>query len=271
MMDSMRNHLLTIVGVCVLFCGGCHSNPYAENFHSAIAAGHLQTSEYALHNLAAYAGAPTVERAKDTQANAIGMWEDGFILLGTSRWVGPAVAQDLALQEASTIGAQVVTIDAQYQSTGLRNVPITNTRFISRSGTAYGPGGAVTYYDNSTVQDTKWLTETQDNYRHYAAYWTKPIRPQPLGALVENLTVAQRQALGTNSGVSVQGIVRESPAFQNDILPGDVITKINSDRVSGVDSFMASIRQHAGQVVTLMVLRKGQSREMSITLNSDPW
>lgn len=271
MMDDMRNHLLAIIGVCVPLCGGCHSNPYAENFHSAIVAGHLQTSEYALHNLTVYSGAPTVERAKDTQANAISMWEDGFVLLGTSRWVGPAVAQTLAAQEATAIGAQIVTIDAQYQSTGLRNVPITDTRFINRSGTVYGPGGPVTYYDNSTIQDTKWLTETQDNYRHHAAFWTKPIRPQPLGALVENLTVEQRKALGTNSGVSVQGVVRGSPAFQHDILPGDILMKINGDRVTGVGSFMSSIRQHAGQAIRLTIQRGGESRDMSITLNADPW
>ena len=54
---------------------------------------------------------------------------------------------------------------------------------------------------------------------------------------VNDLTDDLRKQLGSNRGVVVNVVVKGSPAFNADIMRGDIITQINKEIVSDVQRF----------------------------------
>jgi S1-C subfamily serine protease len=84
---------------------------------------------------------------------------------------------------------------------------------------------------------------------------------------VNDLTDDLRKEIGSNRGVVVNVVVKGSPAFNADIMHGDIITKINDEVVSDVQSFGATVGRYAGQEVVLQTYREGRERQVPVRLN----
>jgi len=85
---------------------------------------------------------------------------------------------------------------------------------------------------------------------------------------VVDLTDDLRRQIGTNRGVLVHAVIKGSPAFNADVMRGDVITKIGEDITPDRKSFGATMQQYAGQEVVLETYRDGVKREVRLRLNS---
>jgi len=88
-----------------------------------------------------------------------------------------------------------------------------------------------------------------------------------LGIIMRDLTDAERQELQTNKGAAVRLIVDGTPAFDADILVGDVITGIDGVAVSSAQTFRELLRERRGRLVSLSILRRGQHIEKAVQLN----
>lgn len=78
---------------------------------------------------------------------------------------------------------------------------------------------------------------------------------------------AEHQELQTNRGAAVRLVVDGTPAFNADLLVGDVITTIDGVAVPGAKVFNELIRERQGKLISLALIRRGQRIEKSVQLN----
>jgi S1-C subfamily serine protease len=98
-----------------------------------------------------------------------------------------------------------------------------------------------------------------------AVYFVKP--RFPLGVFLRDLNDSERQELQSNKGATVRLVVDGTPAFDADILVGDVITAIDGVPVSAHKDVGGLLRQRDGKQVLLSIVRRGQRIEKSVRLN----
>ncbi len=91
-------------------------------------------------------------------------------------------------------------------------------------------------------------------------------RSPSLGVHVNNLSDELCREIGSNHGVVVNVVVKGSPAFNADIMRGDIITRINDGVVADGQSFGEILGRYAGQEIVLQTFRDGQERRVELRL-----
>ncbi|HET9836010.1 MAG TPA: PDZ domain-containing protein, partial [Rhodanobacteraceae bacterium] len=89
-----------------------------------------------------------------------------------------------------------------------------------------------------------------------------------LGAFFRDLTDEERQELQTNRGVYVTLVVDGTPAFENDILPGDVLLDVNGQALAGQEMVSQVLSNLRGQRVTFTIKRGGQKIQKTLILGA---
>lgn len=92
------------------------------------------------------------------------------------------------------------------------------------------------------------------------------MKPPVLGVITQNLTSEIRQSIGSNKGVYVIAVIKNSPAFRADILQRDILLKINNVELYDAESFHNMIGSFAGQKVIVEILRGGKEIKKEIQL-----
>jgi S1-C subfamily serine protease len=87
------------------------------------------------------------------------------------------------------------------------------------------------------------------------------------GAFIRDLNDAERQELQTNRGAAIRLVIDESPAFNADILVGDIVTLINDIPITNAQHLATLLQERKGQPVSLSLIRRGQRIEKSVQLN----
>ena len=93
-------------------------------------------------------------------------------------------------------------------------------------------------------------------------------KPLSLGVRVRDLSDDLRRKIGSNRGVVVTVVFKGSPAFNADIMRGDIITRINYEVVADRQSFDGILGRYAGQGIVLQTFREGQERQVELRLDS---
>ena len=93
-------------------------------------------------------------------------------------------------------------------------------------------------------------------------------KPLSLGVRVRDLSDDLRRKIGSNRGVVVTVVFKGSPAFNADIMRGDIITRINYEVVADRQSFDGILGRYAGQGIVLQTFREGQERQVKLRLDS---
>lgn len=209
---------------------------------------------------------PKLDRSGDTPDNIVSAYSrHGYVVIGYSSFnSGRAESEQGALEQGAKVGADVVVVvNPTYTGTVSSVIPMTTpttqTSYSSGTATAYGAGGTVNAYGSSTTTtygtNTTYIPMHTNRYDYGALYLVK--RRYTLGTHWRDLTDAERQALQTNKGVYILGVVNGTPAFEADILPGDVILSINGQSASDQMGFSKLIDAHRGQTVRLAIFRQG--------------
>lgn len=216
---------------------------------------------------------PIVERTS-------GDWRDitdryarlGYVPLGSSSFnSGQDKDDEDAVEQGQEIGADlVVIIQPRHTDTRTTSIPITTptttTSHTTGTATVYGNGGSATAHGNATTTTygsrTTYIPMTVSRYDFGAIYFVK-VKIQ-FGAYFRDLSDAERGSLQTNKGAAITLIVDGSPAYNCDVLVGDIVLTVNGERVSGAQGMMDLIQLHAGQSADLMLVRNG--KEISKTV-----
>lgn len=199
----------------------------------------------------------------------------GFDLIGYSSFNSGSPENEAgAIEQGKVVGADLVVVfSPQYTGSTTSAVPITTptttTSNTSSTATAYGYGGTVNAYGNSTTttygSKTTYIPITTHRSDYGAAFFVK-IKVR-LGAFFIDLTDAQRKTLGTNQGVSIITIVDGSPAFLADLFVGDAITEFNGVKVANVQAMQQMLKEYSGRIVTFKIFRDGKYINKKIQLN----
>ena len=94
--------------------------------------------------------------------------------------------------------------------------------------------------------------------------------PPALGARGVALSDAQRVALQRNGGIVVTLVVDGSPAFNANILVGDVLVAINDDQIESPEQLTLLLDKYSGQPATVTFLRGTETKKVSLQLNVRP-
>ena len=129
-------------------------------------------------------------------------------------------------------------------------------------------GGYANYYGSSTTYGSRtiYIPYSVNRFNYYATYWIK-VKQFALGVYFDNLTDELRKEVETNRGVYVTVVVRGSPAFENDLLVGDIIRRVNGTEVSDEKHFWELVNDNKGRKVELGVVRDGKDISKEIQLN----
>ncbi|MND36087.1 serine endoprotease [compost metagenome] len=221
---------------------------------------------------------PAIERASFAESEKLiaAYAKRGYSMIGHSVFnSGERVSEAAAIEQGVAVQADLVLIfNPQYTGSVTSSVPLTvpttNTSYTTGSATAFGPGGSVTAYGNTSTttygSNTTYIPVTVNRSDYGAAYFVK-MRFR-FGAFLRELNDSERQALQTNQGVAVLTIVDDTPAYQADILPGDVITMIDGEKVSGTEAFNRMNQARKGKQILLSVIRQGQRIEKTVHLGN---
>jgi PDZ domain len=261
---------LSLVAGCVSI-GGSEDN-YAKFYTPASGIGPSNIAEM---RSAPAPVSPQVVHVANWDSNIANIYErQGYVLIGYSGFTsGRSESDEDAINQGIAVGADLVVIlSPEYQGTVTAGVPITTpnttTSYSSGNATAYGAGAPVTAYGNSTTttygSSTSVLPITVQRSAYGAGYFVK--KRYRFGIWGRDLTDGERQQLQTNRGVYVTTVVDNTPAYNADVLPGDVILAINGQAPNGVDALTDFINADRGQTVELTIFRAGKilSKRVSI-------
>lgn len=218
---------------------------------------------------------PQVVPVATWDANIAGGYaRQGYVLIGFSEFTSGRPESD---QDAITVGSQmgadlVVILSPEYKGTVSANVPITmpsaTTSYTNGTATVYGSGGPVTAYGNSTTTtygtSTTYVPMTVQRSAYGAGYFVKKL--YRFGANFRDLTDSERQQLQTNRGEYVLYVVDNSPAYESDILPGDVIVAVNGQVPSGTAGLMGLINENRGRAIQVTVVRAGRTLSKQVSI-----
>lgn len=221
-------------------------------------------------------GEPKLFQGSNPEIDHQHMLEDGYNFIGFSSFNGGNVNVSDALTQAKAIYAEIVLTYSKYTDTRSGVAPLmlpdTRTSTTTLSGSTYGSGGYGSFYGsaNTTTYGTQttYIPYSIDRYDYLATYWIK-MKPLILGVRAQDLTPEIRQSIGSNKGVLVNAVVKNSPAFRADILKGDILRKINEVELYDAKSFHNMIENFAGQKVVVEILRDGKEIQKEIQLDQN--
>lgn len=265
---------LTVAALVPLTLTAC-GNPYRDTYESTIE--HWPHGEAS--RLLPAEGEPRLVSSNDVRRDALRLMEEGYLLLGRSRFRGSAVDQGASLDQAKKVGASVVVIGSEYAESATECIPMTEwfpERQITTKETAIISRGPETgtVVERDVVRTIKGefrttcVPQTTDYYDYAATFWGKS-RPPIFGVLVEALNDELRQQLQSNHGVQVQAVIRSSPAFAADILRGDIITSLAGESILDADHFFEIVEAHAGEQVTVEINRNGEAKTFQVPLETN--
>jgi hypothetical protein len=263
--------------VIVMLSIGC-ARPYAQYYHDNIRG--MDTSF-----LIFTTEEPKLFNGTDPKEDSLKMVEEGYALLGYSSFTGQKFNENQAIDKAKELKASVVVVYSKFFDTksGIRPVVIPDIKTSTSSGkaTAYGSAfgsggyasGSATAYGTGTT--TTYGTQTIyqpysiDRFEQGATYWAKT-KGSISGIVPIDLPPELRQKIGSNKGVLIVAVIKQSPAFSADILRGDIIKKINNVEIIDLKVFMVTMFQSANKKVTITLLRDGKEIVKEVKLNPAP-
>ncbi len=259
-----------IVFFFTLLLAGC-ANPFVQFYQDGTGGTDLAKSPIVVLPT----GEPKMFRGTDPEADYQRMLEDGYSLVGFSSFNGGDVNVDGALTQAKAVHAEIVLIYSKHTDTRTGVLPLTlpdtQTSTTTLSGSGFGSGGYRSF--SGTANTTTYGTQTTyipysvDRYDYFSSYWIK-LKPPAFGVHTRELTPELRQKIGSNKGVYVIAVVRNSPAWSADVLKDDIITKVSSVEIFDKPTFSKAVRENAGRKVTVEILRNGQRIVKEVTLNN---
>ncbi len=218
---------------------------------------------------------PQVFRGNIEEQDSLNMAEHNYNSLGYSSFNAADIDENSVIDQAKKVHAEIVLLYAKHTGTVSGNIPLTlpntTTSSTSLNGSAYGSAGYTSYSGvaNTTTYGTKttYIPYSIDRSDYLATYWIK-IQPRRFGAIVVELTSEIKQQIGSNKGVLVYAVVKDSPAFKSDIINKDVIKKIGDVLIVDVDSYRKAIDKYEGKEADVALIRGDKELHKSVKLGN---
>ena len=200
---------------------------------------------------------PQVTVIQSIDPNMQKVLRQGWVEVGYSSWNDEAsdIQSDL-IKKAKEINACLVLVYKKQSGSEIEEMPV--------DGYAPSPFFGGGYYGSYYGGFTSYAPYTVYLYQYDIFFLTKMERFYT-GLYVADLDDKSRKLIQSNKGVVVTLVVNESPAYNADIIPGDIITKVGMINLTNYDSFNHAIRYYSGESAVFNINRGGKS--LSKTIN----
>ncbi len=172
-----------------------------------------------------------------------------YVVLGFSEIVSHIISDFRLSRFAKKLGATVVLREKKY-----------------KNSTAVGGGGSVVETSPSGfVKSYISPGYVVDRYQQFFYFLVKVKWRSAFGVRHDDLTEKERKTYGTNTGVIVRVVFRNTPAFYANILRDDIITKVKDKRIYGSEDFIKTLDE-INDKVDVTILRNGKIKKLQVHL-----
>jgi hypothetical protein len=207
---------------------------------------------------------------------------EGYVLLGMSVFQGQLDHEYNALQLAREKGSSLVIKTTRFSHTEYTNyyLPLTTTSTSNTVG--YGYARSDVYNRNNsyigsayssavgtattTTQNIDWvpMQSKEHIYQQATALFVKSNTTYTLGAYYRDLTIDEQKEMMTNKGVYITHVIKRTPAYDLDLIPGDIILQVNQRRISDV----SDLRDFLSAKEEIIEIKVNRSKQL-VSLNKE--
>lgn len=217
---------------------------------------------------------PKVYNSNNMDTDGKALVSKGYIALGYSSFNGGYENESALISQARRVGAVVVLTGSAYTNTETTttSVLIPTSSTTTQSGSVYGYGGNASYNGSSTTYGSTVVprTTSQKRYDQTAVFFVKSIKKMKFGAGFNNLSPEQRAVYQRNTGVIVEVVMENTPAFNANLLEGDVIIGVDKLPVNNVEQLikiLENIDTTKTVSIVVKVIRKSEEKNITVTYN----
>lgn len=262
----MKNLLLIALGLLAISCAKPYTQYYTDTTKGRDITKYIEVSTTE----------PKFMRGNNVESDALQMVENGYVLLGYSSFHGRKINENQAIEQAKKVNASMVIVYSKYLDTISGYTPLilpdTKTSLTNVTTSVYGSSGYATGYGSGTTTSygtkTMYMPYNIDRFDQKATYWAKR-KITVFGAFGPELTPELRQKIGSNKGILVAAVVKQSPAYHAEIINGDILKKINNIEIDS-SNYEFTLKQNAGKKVTIILIRDGKELTKEVMLNPFP-
>jgi len=198
-------------------------------------------------------------------ADVDGMWQRGFAVVGYSAFNSPNNKTSDAIEWGSQLKARYVMLGTNLVSSQTTTLPLTLPS--TTTSTTNGNVGATTFSATTTHYGTQtsFIPITVNRFDKLAIYFLE-VPKKGTGIFPRNLTQAEVSSLETQRAIAVRAIRDGSPAYDANILPGDLIIEVNG-KPADPANWQAAVR--SDPLLHVRLIRNGQTRELSLTVPAE--
>lgn len=197
----------------------------------------------------------------------------GYLPIGQSSFNTGEIAPESQLRRhARKVGAHIALVSTKYTHTVSGAVPLVlpnvTSSYSAGTATAYGSSGMVNAFGSGTTTtygtQTTILPYSIERYDVGVVYLVKTT--SRVGIVPAPLDDATRRRLQSNSGIQVSLVVEGTPAFQADVLAGDVVLAVAGEPIQSPEHYIQLLDKYEDQSVAFRIDRDGKSIEKQLAI-----
>ena len=194
-----------------------------------------------------------------------------YVPLGSSSFEASMQSESSLIRFGNSLGATHATYDRTYLRTNRGVVPLTLTRPTTSytTGTIQTASGSATYSETTygTETTTRMMPYAMDRYRHEVIYWA-PLNVTPAaGIWPRDLTSEEAIRFNRNTGAFVDIVVKGTPAFEADVLSGDLLIRIDETPINSSQDYLDYILSNQGREVSVILIRDGKQMTLAFQIH----
>ena len=195
---------------------------------------------------------PHIYRGSDETGDYQRLLENGFDMLGYSKFEAADVPPEKLNEQAKLIKADLVLVYTKL----IGNTPVSVTLNKLREQ------AKMTEEEKKLAGNGKLLPQEQALYEYFATYWVK-LAPPLIGLHVKGPSEDQ-----SIKGLTVLAVVNNSPADKAMIVKDDVLLRIGEIAMLKPEALTEAAQRYAGQTVNVALHRGDNDLTLPMTLNS---
>lgn len=249
-----------------IMLGGC-VNQFADNYKT------IATTSNPLY--IPVSGEIEIKETKDIQGDLQTYLERGYAPIGTSNFSARSGSQNIQnlRNHAKTVGAKAVLINRSNLGSSTITLPFTTpTTTTSQSRSNYNIsnnyGGYASVNGNTTTTTYGSQTQyvpVQVSFTQYSAIYLAKFKSRT-GIYPVELNNQDKAKIDQNTGFKVGVVVNESPAYYANILPNDIITKINGIDIAGIKGFIEVTNIAPSGLMNIDLIRDSRKLRKQISI-----
>ena len=270
----MRIIFYLLVAVTVSSCSGFQEfyKPYTDAFKLKDVE-LLQHGEY-----------PKVYSTNKFEEDRKSIISDGYRPIGFASFNGKYDGDTNLIAQAESVGATLVLVSRKYTNTRSTTsqyyMPTTsttyhsgtvnsNSNYNSSSGRYLGSSSSSgNYSGTSTTQSGTFvpITSSHRRYDQMAMFFVKSTKKLRFGVQLKDISIKLRDEIERNTGAVIVIVFKGSPAFNANILPNDVLIKINDTQVNNRAQGSGLLKKVplSDKSALLTVIRKGKEKVIKV-------